>query len=95
MIYVVIALFVFVVEMICWGLQEGYRGHWIIDHTTQDPIHMLLRHLERSLNRSNTGRFTTAGRTQVKRMLEWWEHSRWTDHVDVLLRAIELGNSVW
>ena len=97
MIYVVIAMSVFLVEMVCWGLRESYLEHqrwvwWIVDH---DPILMLLHHIGRSLNRANTGQFTIAGRAQAKRMLQWWEHSKWTDHLDVFLRAIEIGNSIW
>ena len=96
MIYVVIAMFVFLVEMIGWRLRESYLEHqrWV-DHASQDPIIMLLRHVERSLDRANTGKFTRAGRTQAKRMIKWWEQSRWTDHLDWFLRAIEVVNSVW
>lgn len=56
---------------------------------------MLLHLFGRRLNGANTGRYTKAGRTAVKRMLEWWERSRWTDHVDMLLRVNEIGNSIW
>ena len=100
MIYVVIAMSVFLVEMICWGLGESYLEpqrwvRWIVAHAPQDPILMLLHHIGRSFNRANTGQFTKAGRAQAKRMVQWWEHSKWTDHLDVFLRAIEIGNSIW
>ena len=100
MIYIVIAMFVFLVEMICWGLRESHLEHqrwgsWMVAHAPQDPILKLLKHIERPFNRANTGKFTKAGRAQAKRMLLWWEHSKWTDHVDVFLRAIEVGNSTW
>ena len=100
MVYIVVAMFIFLVEMICWGLRTSYLTHrrwvWnIVDHMPQDPILMLLHHLERSLNRTNTGEFTRVGRMSVKRMLEWREDSRWTDFVDVVLRVIEVGNSTW
>ena len=97
MIYVVIAMFLFLVEMICWGLRTRHRSWigWISDHTPPDLILMLLHHLGRTLNRTNTGKFTKAGRTQVKSMVEWWENSSWTDHVDTLLRAIEVTNTIW
>lgn len=102
MIYVVITMFLFLVEMLCWGLRTSYvyLEHrrwmlWISNHTPPDPILMLLHHFGLTLNSANTGNFTKAGRTQVKRMLEWWENSRWTGLVDALLRVIEVGNSIW
>ena len=100
MIYVVIGMFVFLVEMICWGLRESHLEHhrwgsWMVAHAPQDPILKLLRHIERPFRRANTGIFTTAGRKLAEKMLKWWEHSRWTDHVDVFLRTIEVGNSIW
>lgn len=100
MIYVVTTMTLFLVEMLCWGFRPGYIEYrrwvwWISDHTPQDPVSTLLCHFERTLNRANTGQFTKAGRTKVKRMLDWWEKSRWTDHVDMLLRVIEVGNSIW
>ena len=89
-------MFAFLVEMICWGPRKSYLEHqrWV-DLLPQDPILMLLRHVGRSLNRASTGKFTKAGRTMAKRMLQWWEHSKWTDHVNVFLRAVEIGNSIW
>ena len=101
MIYVVIATFVFLVEMICWGLRESHLEHqrwgsWMNAQAPRDsPIRKLLRHIERPFKRANTGKFTKAGRKQAERMLNWWDHSQWTDHVDVLLRAIEVGNTIW
>lgn len=100
MVYVVTTIFLFLVEMLCWGLRTSYLEHrpwvcWISDHTPRDPILMLLHHLMGSFNRTNTGEFTIAGRTLVNRMLQWWEKSRWTDRVDVLLRSIEVGNLIW
>ena len=100
MIYVVIATFVFLVEMICWGLREDHLKHqrwgsWMIAHAPQDPIIKLLKHIERPFKRANTGKFVQAGREKAKNILKWWEHSKWTDHVDVLLRAIEVTNSIW
>ena len=100
MVYVLIAMFVFLIEMICWGLRESHLeqqrwGSWMVAHAPQDPILKLLNHIERSFRRANTGRFTKAGRSQTKSMLRWWEHSKWTDHVDVFLRIIEVGNSIW
>ena len=100
MIYVFITIFLFSVEMLSWGLRTRYLMHrrwawWISDHIPQDPILMLLHHLGRTLNRANTGKFTKAGRTRIKWMLEWWENSTRRDHVDRLLRAIEVGNSIW
>lgn len=100
MIYVVTTESLFLVEMLCWGLRTSYREHrrwvsWISDYTPHDPVFMLLHLFGRRLNGANTGRYTKAGRTAVKRMLEWWERSRWTDHVDMLLRVNEIGNSIW
>ena len=100
MVYAVVAMFLFLVEMICWGLRTSYLMRrrwvwWIVDHMPQDPVLMLLHHVGSSLNRTNTGQFTSVGRMSVKRMLEWWEDSRWTDLVDVVLRVIEIGNSTW
>lgn len=100
MIYVIITIFLFLVEMICWGIRSSYLEHrrwvWrIIDHMPQDPVFKLLNHFGRTLDRADTGKFTKAGRTRVKRMLKWWENSIWTDHVDVLLRSIEIVNSLW
>ena len=100
MIYVVITTFIFLVEMLCWGFRTTFLEHarwvwWLRDHTPPDPILMLLSHVGRTLNRANTGMMTKAGRTRVKRMLERWENSVWTDYVDVVLRAMEVGNSIW
>ena len=100
MIYVVITIFLFLVEMLCWGLRTSYLEHrpwvqWISHHTPQDPVFMLLRYFDRRLKRANTGKFTKARRTQIKKMLEWWEKSEWTDLVDVLLRVLEVGNLLW
>ena len=100
MIYVVTTIFLFLVEMICWGVRASnlYQRswvRWICNHIPQDPVLMLLHRSRRTLNRANTGKLTKAGRTQIRRMLEWWEHLEWTDHVDVLLRIIEIGNLVW
>ena len=93
-------MFLFLIEMACWGLRTSYLEHrrwvwWISEHTPQDPILMLLLHFGKTLNRTDTGKFTKAGRKQVKRILEWWEKSGWTDHVNVLLRAVEVENSIW
>ena len=100
MIYVVTTLFLFLVEMLCWGIRTScleYRRWtwWISAHTPQDPVLVLLRHFGRTLNRANTGKFTKIGRKQVRRMLEWWERSGWIDHVDTLLRLGEVGNLIW
>ena len=100
MVYVVTTMVLFLVEMLCWGLRTSYLEHrrwvsWVKDYLPQDPILILLRHFRRTLDRSNTGKFTVAGRRRVKRMLECWERSRWTDHVDVLLKVMEVGNSIW
>ena len=100
MIYIVIAMFVFLVEMICWGLRGSPIKHprwgsWMIAYVTQEPILKFLKHIERPFKRANTGKFTEAGREWAKRMLKWWEGSQWTDHVDLFLRAIEVGNSIW
>ena len=93
-------MFLFLIEMACWGLRTSELEHrrwvwWISEHTPQDPILMLLLHFGKTLNRTDTGKFTKAGRKQVKRILEWWEKSRWTDHVNVFLRAVEVENSIW
>ena len=88
MIYVVTTVFLFLVEMLCWGV----RVWWIRDHTTAP---MFVHPSGRTIDRADTGKFTKAGRTRVKSMLAWWKESRWTDHVDVLLKVGELGNSVW
>ena len=98
MIYVVITLFIFLVEMLCWGLRTRKYRRWAwcnSDHTPEDPVCKVLRRFVRTLKCANTGRYTRAGRTVVKRMLEWSERSTWTDHVDVLLRVMEVGNSIW
>lgn len=100
MVYIVISMFLFLAEMTCWGLRTCHveyprRARWISNHMPQDPVLMLLHHLGRTLNRTNTGNFTRAGRTQIKRLLECWECSMWTDHVDMLLRVVEVGNSIW
>lgn len=100
MVYVVTTIFLFLVEMLCWGLRTSYLEHqrwvwWINDHTPPDPIFGLLHHFGQILKRANTGKFTKAGRTQVKRWLERWEKSRWTDLVGVLLQVIEVGNLIW
>lgn len=100
MIYVVITMFLFLVEMLCWGLRTSYLEHRrilrrISDYTTPDPILKLLHHFERTLNHANTGKVTRIGRMQVKKMREWWEKSRWIDHADMLLRVIEVGNFIW
>lgn len=94
MTYVVTTIVLFLIEMLCWGLRTSHLEHrrWI---WSKDPVSMLLHHFDRGLNRTNTGKFTVAGRRWVKRMLEWWEKSRWADHVDALLRIIEIGNSIW
>ena len=100
MIYVVIAMFLFLVEMLCWGLRTSYLKHQlrlrrISDHMPRNPIFKLLHHFERTIKLANTGKFTKAGRTQVENILGWWKKSRWIDHADVLLRVIEVGNLIW
>ena len=99
MIYVVITMFLFFVEMLSWGLRTSYvyLEHrrwmlWISDHTPPDPILMLLHRFGLTLNRANTGNFTKAGRRLVKRILKFWENS---DHVNMFLRVLEVGNSIW
>ena len=99
MIYVVITVFLFLVEMLCWGIRTSNLDHrrwvqWISDRG-QDPVLMALYYFERRLNRANTGKFTKSGRRHARRMREWWENSKWTDHVDILLRLIEVGNLAW
>ncbi len=74
MVYVVTTIFLFLVEMLCWGLRTSYLEHrswvqWIGGHMPQDPVFMLLHHLGRTLKHANTGKFTKAGRTHVKRIL--------------------------
>ena len=100
MIYIVIAMFLLLVEMLCWAIRTSLLEHrrwvrWISDHLPPDPVFVLLRLFGRTLHRKKTGKFTEAGRALVKKILAWWEESRWTDHVDVLLRAAEIGNSIW
>lgn len=60
-----------------------------------DLVHQHLQHFLQGLDRSNTGKFTKAGRTRIKRMMEGWRKLRWTDLIDVLLRLMEVGNSIW
>lgn len=100
MVYVIITAVLFLIEMLCWGLRTSYLENrrwawWISNRTPQDPIDMLLHHFQRTLNHSNTGKFTKAGRARVKKVLQWWEKSKWTDHVDMLLRVAEVVNSFW
>ena len=84
MIYVVITMFSFLVEMICWGLRTRYQEH----HTLPDPIAW-------ALNCAITSKYTKVGKTQLKSMLKWREKSRWTNQVDVILRVMEVGNLGW
>lgn len=84
MIYVVITLFSFLVEMICWGLRTRYQG----DHMLPDPIGW-------ALNNAITYKFTKAWNTQLRYMLEWWKKYRWTNLVDVILRSMEVFNLGW
>ena len=90
MIYVVITVFLFLVEMLCWGLRTSNleHRHWVqvSDHSGQDPVLMALRYFEN---------FTKSGGRRATKMRGWWENSKWTDHVDVLLRLIEVGNLGW
>ncbi|CAD6566990.1 MAG: hypothetical protein ASARMPRED_000454 [Alectoria sarmentosa] len=84
MIYVVIAMFLFLVEMLCWGLRTSYLKHQlrlrrISDHMPRNPIFKLLHHFERTIKLANTGKFTKAGRTQVEN----------------ILGVIEVGNVIW
>ena len=100
MIYVVSTVFLFLVEMLCWGIRTSNLGHrrwvqWIGDHLIKDLVLMALCYFERKLNRANTGIFTRSGRIHARRMREWWENSEWTDHVDRVLRLIEVGNLGW
>ena len=99
MIYVVTTIFVFLVEMLCWGLRTSYLAHrgwvlWISNRMPPDLVLMLLHHFIWQLKHTNTGNFTKA-RMWVERMIKWWEESRWTDHVNVLLQVIEVGNLGW
>lgn len=84
MIYVVTTMLSFLVEMICWGLRTRYQG----DHMLPDPIGW-------ALNRAITYKFTKAGKTQLRSMLGWWRKYRWTNHVGVILRVLEVGNMIW
>lgn len=100
MIYVVTTVFLFLVEMLCWGIRTSNLEHrrwpwWISDHSGQDPVLMALRYFERILKRADTGKHTKSGRERARRMREWWESSKWTDHVDILLRLLEVGNLGW
>ena len=100
MIYVVNTVFLFLVEMLCWGIRTSNLEHrrwvqWMSDHLGKDPVLMALHYFERRFNRANTGKFTKPGRRWARRMREWWENSKWTDHVDILLRLIEVGNLGW
>ena len=100
MIYVVNTVFLFLVEMLCWGIRTSNLEHrrwvqWISYHLGEDPVLMALRYFERMLNRANTGDFTRLGRRRARRTRECWENSKWTDHVDILLRLIEAGNLGW
>lgn len=100
MIYVVITVFLFLVEILCWGLRTNYLRHrrwvpWISHYVPQDSVSMLLQYMKQKLKRADTGKFTKAGRSHVKRVLEWWEKLEWTDIVDVLLRVAEAGNLIW
>ena len=101
MIYVVIATCVFLIEMMFWGIRESYLEHrrwvwWLVDYTPPyDPIEYILRRIERSFSRTNPGKFSKAGRTQVKRIRNWWRNSTKTGFVDMFLRIMEIGNSGW
>ena len=100
MIYVVTTVFLFLVEMLCWGIRTSNLKHrrwawWSSDHLGQDPVLMALRYFERILKRADTGKLTKSGRVRARRIREWWENSKWTDHVDILLRLIEVGNLGW
>lgn len=84
MIYVVITVFSFLVEMICWGLRTRYQG----GHMLPDPIGW-------ALNLAITYNFTKAGKTQLEKLVEWWKTYRWTKHVDLILRFMEVVNLGW
>lgn len=60
-----------------------------------DLVLKLLQYFQQGLDRSNTDKFTKAGRTQIERMMEGWRKLRWTDLIDVLLQLMEVGNSIW
>lgn len=99
-VYVIITFSLFVVEMSCWGLRTSNLKHkrcirWIVDRTPSDLVLKLLQLVQRTLDRSKTGKFTKAGKTQIRRMVEGWRKLRWTDLIDVLLRLTEVGNSLW
>ena len=100
MVYVVNTVFLFLFEMLCWEIRTSNLEHrrWvhrISDHLGEDPIVRAFRYFERRLNRANTGTFTKLGRRRARTMREWWEKSKWTDRVDIVLRLIEVGNLGW
>lgn len=87
LVYVVIAAFLFLVEMICWRFRISVKS-------PTDHVLKLLKFFPQKLKRTTTGQFLgtfiEAKRTQIDRKFEGW-----IDHIDVGLRVLEITNLVW
>ena len=90
LVFTVIALGTFVLEMLVWWLvPEGSTSD-------DDTLIRIATNVERRLSRTPSNTWTLLGRSRVKKMLSWWQKKTVRDRIEVLLlRPLEVCNSIW
>ncbi|MCJ1254075.1 hypothetical protein MMC24_001889 [Lignoscripta atroalba] len=90
MIFMVIALGTFGLEMLCW---------WLIAEGTissEDALSRIGTHIERRLPRTRRNRWMVPVRRKLHRVLSWWAGINTRDRIEMLvLRPCEVINSAW
>ena len=90
MIFMIISLGVYMIEILCWWLiPEGTAA-------TDDPIARFGQSVERTLSRTPSNSWRMYARRRVKGMLSRWTDMSWRDQADTfVIWPIEVFNSVW
>lgn len=95
-IFVVIALALFLVEMLVWWLvpQNSMSSEFLRHY--EDPLTRFGSNIERRLHRADSNKWTLNARHIVHRMLASWSHLTLRDRIEVLfLRPGEAINAAW
>lgn len=99
MIFVVIGLFSFTIEMLVWwqiSSESAKSSHWLRRTSFEDPIGSFGEGLDRRLSRSQNGRWRHVASKKLRQALDWWSNLSFRRRIEALvLRPIDCINTVW
>jgi hypothetical protein len=98
LIFIVISLGVFLVELVVWWVTPdgSSLADWIRSSGQEDPITRWGSNFERRLSRADSNQWNSRARFRVQELLYVWTNMSFRDRVELLfLRPCEIVNTAW